>query len=60
MSWWRTSVHHRLGPSHRLPNFGARDLTLSPSTARAGDTAFGDASRAVDIAEINASFTHQN
>ncbi|HMS77095.1 thiolase domain-containing protein [Gordonia sp. (in: high G+C Gram-positive bacteria)] len=49
------------GWDHRIdsPNFGARDLTLSPSTARAGDTAFGDASRAVDVAEINASFTHQ-
>ncbi|ANY24855.1 thiolase domain-containing protein [Gordonia terrae] len=49
------------GWDHRIdtPNFGARDLTLSPSTKLAGDTAFGDRSRAVDVAEINASYTHQ-
>ncbi|EON34751.1 lipid-transfer protein [Gordonia terrae C-6] len=49
------------GWDHRIdtPNFGARDLTLSPSTKVAGDTAFGDRSRAVDVAEINASYTHQ-
>ncbi|MXP19923.1 lipid-transfer protein [Gordonia sp. HNM0687] len=49
------------GWDHRIdtPNFGARNLTVSPSTKLAGDTAFGDRSRAVDVAEINASFTHQ-
>lgn len=49
------------GWDHRIdtPNFGARDLTISPSTKLAGDTAFGDRNRAVDVAEINASFTHQ-
>lgn len=49
------------GWDHRIdtPNFGARDLTVSPSTTLAGDTAFGEASRAVDVAEINAAFTHQ-
>ncbi|MDL9945245.1 thiolase domain-containing protein [Gordonia sp. ABSL11-1] len=49
------------GWDHRIdtPNFGARDLTVSPSTALAGRTAFGDRSRAVDVAEINAAFTHQ-
>ncbi|MDL9936477.1 thiolase domain-containing protein [Gordonia sp. ABSL1-1] len=49
------------GWDHRIdsPNFGARDLTVSPSTALAGDTAFGDRSRAVDVAEIAAPFTHQ-
>ncbi|MFW0788557.1 thiolase domain-containing protein [Gordonia sp. CPCC 205333] len=49
------------GWDHRIdsPNFGARDLTISPSTKLAGDTAFGDRSRAVDVAEIHASFSHQ-
>lgn len=49
------------GWDHRIdtPNFGARDLTRSPSTALAGDTAFGDRSRAVDVAEIAAPYTHQ-
>lgn len=52
---WITGWDHRID----TPNFGARDLTRSPSTKSAGDTAFGDRSRAVDVAEINASFTHQ-
>ncbi|RPA56870.1 lipid-transfer protein [Gordonia oryzae] len=49
------------GWDHRIdtPNFGARDLTVSPSTALAGDTAFGERSRAVDVAEIAAPYTHQ-
>ncbi|MFW0795134.1 thiolase domain-containing protein [Gordonia sp. CPCC 205515] len=49
------------GWDHRIdsPNFGARDLTVSPSTKLAADTAFGDRSRAVDIAEIAAPYTHQ-
>ena len=49
------------GWDHRIdtPNFGARDLTRSPSTAKAADTAFGDRSRAVDVAEIHAPYTHQ-
>lgn len=49
------------GWDHRIdsPNFGARDLTVSPSTKLAADTAFGDRSRAVDVAEIAAPFTHQ-
>ena len=49
------------GWDHRIdsPNFGARDLTASPSTTLAGDTAFGDRSRAVDVAEIHAAFTHE-
>jgi len=49
------------GWDHRIdsPNFGARDLAVSPSTALAGDTAFGDRSRAVDVAEIQAAFTHE-
>lgn len=49
------------GWDHRMdtPNFGTRDLTESPSTRLAGDTAFGDRSRAVDVAELCAPYTHQ-
>ncbi|MHC3004421.1 thiolase domain-containing protein [Gordonia metallireducens] len=49
------------GWDHRIdtPNFGSRDLTVSPSTKLAGDTAFGDANRAVDVAEIHAPYSHQ-
>lgn len=49
------------GWDHRIdtPNFGGRDLTVSPSTALAATTAFGERSRAVDVAEIHAPFTHQ-
>ena len=49
------------GWDHRIdsPTFGARDLTVSPSTALAGDNAFGDRSRAVDVAELDAAYTHQ-
>ncbi|QKT08496.1 thiolase domain-containing protein [Gordonia sp. X0973] len=49
------------GWDHRIdsPNFGDRDLTVSPSTKLAGDTAFGDRPRDVDVAEIHAPYTHQ-
>ena len=49
------------GWDHRIdtPNFGARDLTRSPSTELAADTAFGERARSVDIAEICAPYTHQ-
>lgn len=52
---WITGWDHRLD----TPNFGARDLTRSPSTALAADTAFGGRSRDVDVAEIYAPYTHQ-
>lgn len=49
------------GWDHRIdtPTFGSRDLTVSPSTALAADTAFGTRSRDVDVAEISAAYTHQ-
>ncbi|WP_045824375.1 thiolase domain-containing protein [Williamsia herbipolensis] len=50
---WITGWDHRIDS----PNFGARDLTDSPSTRLAADTALGD-HRAVDVAEIYAPFTH--
>ncbi|MBJ7287671.1 thiolase domain-containing protein [Williamsia sp.] len=56
---WITGWDHRIDS----PNFGARDLTESPSTRLAGDAALGAAgwgdNRAVDIAELYAPFTHQ-
>ncbi|AUH67126.1 MULTISPECIES: thiolase domain-containing protein [Gordonia] len=52
---WVTGWDHRID----TPNFGARDLTRSPSTELAANTAFGDRSRDVDVAEIHAAYTHQ-
>ncbi|MGB3707891.1 thiolase domain-containing protein [Gordonia sp. (in: high G+C Gram-positive bacteria)] len=52
---WITGWDHRI----ETPNFGARDLTRSPSTAMSANTAFGDRSRDVDVAEIHAPYTHQ-
>lgn len=52
---WITGWDHRID----TPNFGARDLTRSPSTKLAADSAFGDRSRDVDVAEIHAPYTHQ-
>lgn len=51
---WVTGWDHFID----TPNFGARDLTRSPSTKLAGDSALG-ADRAVDVAELYAPFTHQ-
>ncbi|MGZ8177146.1 thiolase domain-containing protein [Williamsia sp. SKLECPSW1] len=51
---WVTGWDHRID----TPNFGARDLTASPSTRLAGDAALGD-DRSVDVAELYAPFTHQ-
>lgn len=52
---WITGWDHRIDS----PNFGSRDLTRSPSTALAADTAFAGRSRDVDVAEIYAPYTHQ-
>ncbi|MGO3326973.1 thiolase domain-containing protein [Gordonia sp. (in: high G+C Gram-positive bacteria)] len=52
---WVTGWDHRID----TPNIGSRDLTRSPSTELAANTAFGDRSRDVDVAEIHAPFTHQ-
>jgi acetyl-CoA acetyltransferase len=50
---WIAGIDHRIEP-HAL---GARDLTASPSTARAAAAA--DASGSFDVAELHAPFTHQ-
>ena len=51
---WITGFDHRM-ETHSL---GARDLTVSPSTAKAAEVA-GVAAGNVDIAEIHAPFAHQ-
>jgi acetyl-CoA acetyltransferase len=51
---WITGFDHRM-ETHAL---GARDLTSSPSTARAAEVA-GVADGPVDVAEIHAPFAHQ-
>lgn len=51
---WITGFDHRI-ETHSL---GARDLTASPSTAKAAEVA-GVADGKVDIAEIHAPFAHQ-
>ena len=51
---WITGFDHRM-ETHSL---GARDLTTSPSTAKAAEVA-GVAAGKVDVAEIHAPFAHQ-
>ncbi|HEX3461632.1 MAG TPA: thiolase domain-containing protein [Acidimicrobiales bacterium] len=51
---WITGFDHRI-ETHSL---GARDLTSSPSTAKAGEVA-GVADGAVDVAELHAPYAHQ-
>ncbi len=51
---WIRGIDHRID-SH---NFGARDLTTSPSTELAAQKA-GVAGGPVDVAELHAPFTHQ-
>lgn len=56
---WRTRRGSPVGTTGSTARTsGARDLTTSPSTRLAGDSALGD-DRAVDIAELYAPFTHQ-
>jgi acetyl-CoA acetyltransferase len=51
---WIRGIDHRI-ESHAL---GTRDLTVSPSTALAGEKA-GASDAPVDVAELHAPFTHQ-
>jgi acetyl-CoA acetyltransferase len=51
---WITGIDHRM-ETHA---FGARDLTRSPSTTRAGEEA-GVGEGPVDVAELHAPFAHQ-
>jgi len=52
---WITGFEHRI----ESPVLGARDLTVSPSTAASAKAATGDDAGAVEVAEIYAPFTHQ-
>ncbi|UTM37797.1 thiolase domain-containing protein [Rhodococcus pyridinivorans] len=51
---WITGIEHRTDS----PNFGALDLTVSPST-RAAAQAVAGGDTAFDVAELHAPFTHQ-
>ncbi len=53
---WITGFEHRI----ESPVLGARDLTVSGSTAASADTAAGGDAGSVEVAEIHAPFTHQH
>jgi acetyl-CoA acetyltransferase len=52
---WITGFDHRI----ESPSLGARDLTVSPSTAASAKAATSS-DTAIDVAEIHAPFTHQH
>ncbi|GAA5044729.1 thiolase domain-containing protein [Nocardia callitridis] len=52
---WITGIEHRIDS----PALGARDLTVSPSTAAAARAATGGDAGGFDIAELHAPFSHQ-
>lgn len=52
---WLTGMAHRID----TPNLGARDLTVSPSTAAAAEAVTGGDTSGFDIAELHAPFSHQ-
>lgn len=52
---WITGIDHRIDS----PNFGARDITVSPSTTTAAKKATGGDTANIDVAELHAPFTHQ-
>lgn len=53
---WITGFEHRI----ETPVLGARDLTVSPSTAASAALATGGDPVSIDVAEISAPFTHQH
>lgn len=53
---WITGIDHRI----ETPVLGARDLTVSPSTATSAQTATNGDVGSIDVAEIHAPFTHQH
>jgi acetyl-CoA acetyltransferase len=53
---WITGFEHRI----ETPVLGARDLTVSPSTAASARAATGGDTGSIDVAEICAPFTHQH
>lgn len=52
---WIAGIEHRI----ETPVLGARDLTVSPSTAASAAAATGGDTSSIDIAEIYAPFSHQ-
>ncbi|AII06384.1 MULTISPECIES: thiolase domain-containing protein [Rhodococcus] len=52
---WITGIEHRIDS----PNFGARDLTVSPSTTASARGATGGDVGGIDVAELHGPFTHQ-
>ncbi|OBK13658.1 thiolase domain-containing protein [Mycobacterium asiaticum] len=52
---WITGIEHRID----TPVLGARDLTVSPSTAASANAATGG-DTSIEVAEIHAPFTHQH
>jgi acetyl-CoA acetyltransferase len=52
---WITGIDHRI----ETPVLGARDLTVSQSTATSAQTATGGDVASIEIAELHAPFTHQ-
>ncbi|MDT5131888.1 MAG: hypothetical protein QOE41_1199, partial [Mycobacterium sp.] len=52
---WIVGFEHRI----ETPVLGARDLTVSPSTAASAKAATGNDAGSVEVAEIHAPFTHQ-
>ncbi|GAS94595.1 lipid-transfer protein [Mycolicibacterium canariasense] len=52
---WITGFEHRI----ETPILGARDLTVSPSTAASAQAATNGDTGSIDVAEIYAPFTHQ-
>jgi acetyl-CoA acetyltransferase len=53
---WITGFEHRI----ETPVLGARDLTLSPSTAASAKAATDGDTKSIEVAEICAPFTHQH
>ncbi|MCX2712349.1 thiolase domain-containing protein [Mycolicibacterium sp. J2] len=53
---WITGFEHRI----ETPILGARDLTVSPSTAASAQAATGGDTGSIDVAEIYAPFSHQH
>lgn len=53
---WITGFEHRI----ETPVLGARDLTVSPSTAASANAATGGDIGSIEVAEIYAPFTHQH
>src|SRR6201995_1553640 len=52
---WITGIEHRI----ETPILGARDLTVSPSTAASAKAATGGDPAPIEVAELYAPFTHQ-